>query len=540
MRRLVPVLLLAAALPALCGTVYLNILHTNDIHGGIVPREASFLNPDFPPMIGGGAHIYRYAEEVRAECEENGEYCLLLDAGDIYQGTPTGNYETGDCVVEWMNAAGYDMMTLGNHDFDDGVENALDLCWQSEFPVVCANFVNAETGEIPEPVEPYLIMDFGGVDVAFIGMTTTDTYGLVTPELLGDYVFLNEVETTERYIEEVREQGAEVVILLSHIGQPGDPDRYLERVYEAWEEGEEYTKDFSMNHAELSTVVPGIDLIVSGHTHYGLYEPWVNPVNHTIVVQGYANGTGIGHIRLAIDTETGEVTGWDLPAGEEYVSLLHDQFWPDPEMAEMIESFRAVAEAGMDEVIAEAVEQIPRGGAEHPLGRLVADAMMWATDADVALMNRGGIRAAIPRGPITPRIVYQALPFEEDLYILEVTGAELKEILEAGMQGRRRDMEIGGVTAYRNQAMPDGEKIEDMMIGGEPMDPERTYRFVTTGYLALGNVGYDVMLQHDSELAGVTLLDAVVDYLGEQEELEADNRMRIIWIDEPRGESPEQ
>jgi 2',3'-cyclic-nucleotide 2'-phosphodiesterase (5'-nucleotidase family) len=530
-RILLPLMLLLAFM-ASGDTIYLNILHTNDIHGGIVPREATFLNPDFPPMIGGGAYIKSYVDNVRQECAENGEYCLLIDVGDIFQGTPTGNYQGGHFVMEWMDSVGYDMMTLGNHDFDDGMDNLLDLCHQADFPVICTNLVDSSTGEIPEPVIPYEILDFQGVKIAFIGLATPDTYGLVTPELLGSYIFLNEVETTRKYVEEVRRQGADIVILVSHLGQPGDPDRYLQRVFDAWENGEEYTKDFSMNNAELTCLVDGIDLIVSGHTHLGLAHPWESPVSHTLVVQGYANGTGIGRIRLHIDTDTGTLVGYDLPEGEEYISLLHDQFWPDSACASMIEGFRQIAEAGMDQVIAEAVEQIPRGGAEHPLGRLIADAMIWSTGADVALMNRGGIRAAIPRGPITPRIIYQAIPFEEDLYTMQLTGSQLKEILETGMQGRRRDMEIGGLTATRDQTRPDGEKMGNIMIGGEPWDPDSTYTLVTTGYLAQGNVGYDIMMNYQAVPAQITLMDAVTDYIRELGEVEADNRMRIVWIEE--------
>jgi len=532
--RYLAVLLLVAVSLASADVVYLNILHTNDIHGGIVPRRATFLNPDFPPWIGGGAWIYAYVEEVRASCVEEGEYCLLVDAGDIYQGTPTGNYDTGRLIMEWMNLAGYDLMTLGNHDFDDGVTNALNLCRQAEFPVVCANFVSTSTGGIPSPIEPYVVMDFGGIDVAFIGLVTPDTYGLVDKEVLEGYLFTDEVEATEYYVEQAESEGADVIILISHLGQPPDPSKYLERIYEAWEAGEEYTKDFSMNNTELSTLVHGIDVIISGHTHIGFAEPWVNPINHTVIVQGYANGTGIGHLRLALDGETGILLGYDLPFGEEYISLLHDQFWSDPVMEEIIEGYRDVAEEGMDNVIGEALQEIPRGSAEHPLGRLIADAMLEVTDADVALMNRGGIRAPIPRGPVTPRIVYEAIPFEEDLFIFMLTGAELVEVLETGMQGRRRDMEIAGLTAMRNQASEDGNRIENMLIDGVPLDEEHVYRFVTTGYLAQGNVGYDLMREFESASAGVTLFDAVIEYIGMNSPLQPDNQIRIVWIDETR------
>ncbi len=534
MKRNLILILLCAASALQADIVYLNILHTNDIHGGIVPRKATFMNPDFPPWIGGGAWIYGYAEKVRAECRERGEYCLLIDAGDIYQGTPTGNYDTGTLIIDWMNLAGYDMMTLGNHDFDDGADNALRLCGLADFPVVCTNFVETASGEVPEPIEPYVIMDFDGVEVAFIGLVTPDTYGLVDPEMTEGYLFTDEVEATSRWMEAAESGGADVIVLVSHLGQPPDPEMYLERVFAAWEAGEEYSKDFSLNNTELSTVLPGIDVIVSGHTHIGFADPWVNPITHTVIVQGYANGTGIGHLRLTLDTEAGTLVGYDTPFGVEYISLLHDQFSPDPGMQEIVEDYRQVAEAGMDEVIGEALQEIPRGSAEHPLGRLVADAMLQMTGADVALMNRGGIRAVIPRGPVTSRMVYEVIPFEEELYLIELTGAALLEILETGMQGRRRDMEIAGLTAYRNQASPDGSKIEDPLVSGDPLDPGLNYTFVTTGYLAQGNVGYDILREFETIPAGLSLLEAVVEYITMTSPLRPDNNTRIIWIDETR------
>lgn len=514
--------------------VYLNILHTNDVHGGIAPRPATFLNPDFPPMIGGAACLATYVNQVREECEANGEYFLLLDAGDIYQGTPLGNYDGGFYVVEWMNYIGYDLMTLGNHDFDDGVQNSLRLSEMADFPVVCCNLVEAETGNLPEPLLPYVFYDIQDVKVAVIGLTTTDTYGLVDESLLEGYIFLNEVESTRRYIREVREQGAQIVILLSHLGAPPnhEADRYLQRVYEAWENGMEYTKEFCMNHAELSTVVEGIDVIISGHTHVALKPPWINPVNHTIVVQGYANGTGLCRLRLVIDTESGSLVGYDSPEEEVYISLLHDEFFPDPYVETMIDEFRNVAEEGMDEIIGEALMEIPRGGAEHPLGHLVTDAMLWRTGADVALMNRGGIRAVIPRGPVTPRIVYEALPFEENLYILELTGSELLQVLETGMMGRRRDMQLGGATAVRNQNREDMFKIEKLLIDGEPVDSTAVYTFVTTGYLVSGNVGYEILLSFPSVYGGSTLLDTVLDYITQFSPISPDYSLRIKWIDE--------
>jgi 2',3'-cyclic-nucleotide 2'-phosphodiesterase (5'-nucleotidase family) len=527
-RALVPVLLLASLSRA--GTVFLNILHTNDMHGGIVDVDATFMNPDFPPGIGGGAWIASFVREARESCEQAGEFFLLVDVGDCWQGTPVGNYDSGAFVVEWMNSVGFDMTTLGNHDFDRGAETALRNAGLMDFPVLCCNF-ETEDGIVPDEIIPYIIMDFGGVKTAFIGLATPDTRTLVDQAGLEGYRFTGEVEAVERCAAEAREQGADVIVLVSHLGQPPDPETYLERVFEAWDHGVEYTKGFALNNAELTCVVSGLDAVISGHTHVGLAEPWVNPVTHAIVVQGYANGTGIGWIRLHMDTETGTVTGFDCPLGDEYVSLLHDQYWPDPENLALVESFRSVAEAGMDEVVGLTVSEIPRGAGEHPLGRLVADAIRWRTGADVALMNRGGIRAAIPRGRVTARTVYSALPFEEDLMAFRVTGARLLEILETGMQGRRRDMEISGFTCRRNQSMPDGSKIEDPMVGGIPLDPEAEYVFATTGYLAYGSVGYGILTSLEPWYTGYGLMDTVIEYIRAHSPIEPDYRDRVVWVD---------
>ncbi len=522
-----PLLLLAAISPA--GTVYLNILHTNDIHGGIVHGDATFMNPDFPPGIGGGAWMASFIEDARRRARENCEYIVLIDAGDIWQGTPVGNHDSGVFVLEWMNAMGYDMMTLGNHDFDHGAGTALRNASLANFPVICANFETVD-GHVPEGITPYFTMEFGGVRTAFIGLATPDTRTLVDEAGLEGFVFTHEVQAVERYMAEALEEGATTIILVSHLGQPPDPEIYINRVFDAWEAGEEYTKNFSLNNAELTCLVPGIGAVISGHTHVGLPEPWVNPVTHSIVVQGYANGTGIGWIRLELDDATGTITGYDCPMGDEYISLLHDQFWPDTINLALVESFRQVAEAGMDEVVGRALSEIPRGSGEHPLGRLVADAIRWRTGADVALVNRGGIRASIPRGPVTARTVYSALPFEEDLLAFRVSGGELLAILETGMQGRRRDMQISGFTCRRNQSREDGGKIEEPLVNGAPLEPDSEYVFVTTGYLAYGSVGYGILTGHEPWHTGYNLMDTVIEYIRFHSPVEPDFRDRVIWI----------
>lgn len=493
--------------------VYLNILHTNDIHGSI---------------LDGGALLASFVAEAERSIIESGEFMLLVDAGDTWQGTPVGNWDSGALVMEWMNAVGYDMMTPGNHDFDRGAPVALRNAALARFPVVCANFVTPE-GETPRGIHRFIILDFDGVEVAFTGITTPDTRTLVDAAGLQGYDFTHEVQAVESVVAEVNDLGCQAIVLISHLGQPPNPEPSLRRVYAAWERGEEYTREFALNNAELTTVVSGIDVVISGHTHVALLQPWVNPLTGSVVVQGSGNGTGIGWLRLALERKTGRVSGHDFPMGYEFVNLLEEHFPPHSETAVLLESFRVMAEAGLDEVVGYSMAEIPRGAGEHPMGRMVSDAMLWSTGADVALINRGGIRASIPEGPVTVGSVYSSLPFEEDLFAFRVTGETLLSIMETGMMGQRRDTQVSGFTCSRNQAMPEGRRIQNPMVAGLPLEMEEEYLFVTTGYLAGGAVGYGILTGLEPIHTGRTLIESVLDYIRARSPLEPDYIARIRW-----------
>ena len=140
---------------------YLKIvtIFTNDMHGGIDRSEASFINPDFPPMLGGGAVAGRYILQKRQEAAQNGWGFLLIDAGDFYQGTPLGTVSEGEAVIEYMNTVGYDALTIGNHDFDNGWKNLKKLAEKANFPFLATNLYRKSTGELAEFVKPYIIKE---------------------------------------------------------------------------------------------------------------------------------------------------------------------------------------------------------------------------------------------------------------------------------------------------------------------------------------------------------------------------------------------
>ncbi|MFH1865905.1 MAG: metallophosphoesterase, partial [Candidatus Eisenbacteria bacterium] len=271
-------LVVAAALPASGedGLVRLSVVFTNDIHGGIDRSGATFMNREFPPPLGGAASAATYIGALRERAEREGGYVLVIDQGDIFQGTPVGNLNSGEAVIEYFNKIGVDVWTVGNHDFDEGFENLWHLIEYSRMPVLSANLVWAESQEPVEYVEPYIIKDYGGIKVAVIGLTTTDTPAMAFPAHVEPVAFLDEFETARKYVREVREKGADIVFVSGHMGLPYDPEAgYAEMIDEEEEREAENVREpleerkWGPSAMEISHYVPGIDAFFGGHIHKG-------------------------------------------------------------------------------------------------------------------------------------------------------------------------------------------------------------------------------------------------------------------------------
>jgi 5'-nucleotidase/UDP-sugar diphosphatase len=504
----------------------LSVVFTNDIHGGIDPTGATFMNREFPPPLGGGASAYAYIEQLRERAAAGGNHVLVMDEGDIFQGTPVGNFKKGENVVEFFNHIGLDVWTLGNHDFDEGSENLWHLIEMAKMPVLSANLAWQATQAPVEYVKPYVIKDYDGIKVAIIGLTTTDTPKMAFPEHVKGIAFLPEIETTAKYVKEVRALGADIVVVTGHVGLPYDPAVAYAELIES-EEQQMGSGDVSApveqqkwgpSAMEIVHEVPGIDVFFGGHIHKGFDKPWEEPTTHTVVFQTYGRGTGLGHVDLLIDRKTKTLSGYELA---DYrgglITLFEDEWWPDVETATMINGMVAEAEKGMDQVIGSTENDLTRGGeGETRMGNLVCDAMREELSADFAFANLGGIRDEIPTGTITPRQVFRVLPFGNTLMALEIDGRLLKEILEYRVSDDHHGLYISGARLVYNKTRPDYDRITFLSIGGEPWRPDKTYRVVTTDFLASGNAGlYMLPTVPDAQKmrTSTTDMDAVVRYV---------------------------
>ena len=513
------IIILAGTAVLMAEDLRLDILWTNDIHGGIDPYEATFMNPDFPPTLGGGGSHATYVNGIRKLAGDKRDN-FLIDAGDFFQGHPIGTVTKGRAVIDYMNKVGYDLLVIGNHEYDIGEEELIKTISKAEFPILSCNLFDRRTGELVPYAEPYRMFEKLGLRIAVIGVTTTDTKMMSFPENIKNVDFRPAKPEVEKYIKIVREdENADIVILVGHMGLPYSPEPAYQQRYGEKKPAEQEERRWGYDAQEIAHEVSGIDFMIGGHIHKGIAEPWEDPVTHTLVVQGYAYGSGIGHITLTLDPETKTVTGYELPAMREgmMVTMFEDEFIPEPEIAAAIAVQQKIAEAGMDEVIGTASIHLSKAGdAQSLIGNLVCDAMIWAGDADFSFLNLGGIRGEITKGPVTYRDVFNVMPFDNAMVILEIDGRLLKDIIELRVSGSRHGLRTSGAKVEFSRGRADFDRVTNLEIQGEPWQADKMYKVATTDFLLQGNAGLAMLTKlPDSQITLLesTLRDNIVNYI---------------------------
>jgi 5'-nucleotidase / UDP-sugar diphosphatase len=521
MRRFATILGLALALTASLAVaapqadvVRIHLLWTNDVHGHIAPEPARFMNPAFPPPLGGAASAATYIKKVREEAAAAGEPVLLMDVGDMFQGTPIGNTTEGAAVIEYYNTIGYDFAVPGNHDFDLGRDVTERLARQSNFPWLSANIVDATTHQVVGWLRPTLMLDLAGVKVGVIGITTPATARMSFPENIAGLAFTPMPEAIERHRDELRAQGAELILLAIHEGLPYDPQKGWSEIAGRQAAAAAGTEDGGadimqdqpttyganasyggMNLMELVNLVPGIDVAVGGHTHRGYEKPWIDPVNHTMCFESFGNGSSLGHAILRIDRATGALVGWE-PAHDRgtLVTLYEDELSPDAEVADVLRPHIEATQAQMARPIGETTVALTRGGpGANLVGNVVTDAMREQFGADFAFQNLGGLRADLPAGPITAGDLFSVSPFQNELVLFKLDGRMLRRIIEAKVLGDSEGLCVSGVKVAFDPGRPDWDKVVRLEVGGKPWSPDAHYTAVCTNFLLEGNSGLDML-----------------------------------------------
>jgi 2',3'-cyclic-nucleotide 2'-phosphodiesterase (5'-nucleotidase family) len=342
----------------------------------------------------------------------------------------------------------------------------------------------------------------GQVQVGIIGLTYPDTPTINRPENVEGLEFRDAVESVQEYITEVQDQ-ADLIVILSHLGYDAD--------------------------MALAQAVDGIDVIVGGHTHLFLERP--GKVNDTLIVQAGAKGQELGRLVLSVDLATGKVI--ENARGDVLLPVSNDVTAFNAEVQALVQTALAEAAETINQPIGEIDRSVdPRREGEFALGNLVVDAMLAADmgdgePADIAMHNNGGIRASLEKGPITFGQLYAVLPFDNQLMALDLTGAQVLQILEHSVSERPAAMQVAGMTLAFSTARPVGERILEATVGGEPLDPERIYRVVTIDYLASGGDGQVTFLEGTNPAYGDSEVWAVAQYIREHSPVNPQVERRI-------------
>lgn len=297
----------------------LHLVFTNNIHGAIHELPARFINPEFSPLLAGGAGAYTYITNLRKEASKAGDFVILTDAGNLFQGTQLGTDDGGTKIMKWMNWMAYDAFVPGVRDFDQGVDNLERLKKESNFPFLASNLKGVNG------IENYKVIDANGVKIGLIGLITPFLFDGLVPENYEGVEVLDLLETLNTQIETIRND-VDLIFVLSHLGLPYN----REDEYESFIKKASQEKLKIKNAIELAHFTNDVDVIITGGVSKGYDTPWVDPNTHTIVVQNYGNLTGIGHLILNVDKEKKIIKDYTFPTERGMmVNLFTDNIWPD-------------------------------------------------------------------------------------------------------------------------------------------------------------------------------------------------------------------
>lgn len=439
---------------------HLVILHTNDVHGQVQPRPATWLGGEEPPLIGG---LPRLAAAVRTVHEEVGEEnVLMVDGGDWSSGTPEGLLEEGAAFVTAMAAVGYDAMCVGNHELDHGAASFKETAARAMAPAVLAN-VREKSGERVDWAPPYRVFERAGLKVAVVGLLSQATPS-ITHSDTKEVIFTDPIEELSKVREELG-RDVDLVLPATHLGV--DTDRALARAH------------------------PDLVFIAGGHSHSYLREGVLE--GDVLIGQVGSKASNLGRLDLWIDLETNEITRREY----QVMSLLDDPIEGArvERVDELCGALLKATEANMGEVIGELATPLERARSSvesSGAGNLIADAFRAHFGGDCAFQNRGGIRCDLPRGPVTRRDLFELLPFGNHPVLLELEGVHLEATLRQAVEGTAHTgLEVSGLTLeVSNEEAP---KLLGVLVGEDPLDPARVYRVVTNNFIAEGGDNYQML-----------------------------------------------
>jgi 5'-nucleotidase/UDP-sugar diphosphatase len=434
------------------------LLHTNDFHGALLPNSGQ----------GGIAEIAAFVKTVK-QINTN---VLLLDAGDINTGSAISNIFNAEPDIRSYNIMGYDAVTFGNHEFDGSLDKLDGQIKLASFPFVSSN-IKREDGSFLGGNQ-YIVKKYGNITVGIFGITTLRSKIIASPD--SSLTFINEIDAAREVVDILlNTENVDIVVGITHLGTVKETDDHITSL-------------------DLVRAVPGIDIIVDGHSHAYLEVPI--EIGKTFIVSANEWGKYVGYGKITVQN-----------------GVISNFFWlpvpisPDVEVTMTLRPYIEKARATLDEVIGEAAETFIFGNRltryqETAIGNMITDANAWylrnvsGQNIDFVFHNGGNIRAELAAGTITWSKILTILPFDNYLYIVSMKGSEIIELFDfiaTIPQGNGGFPQFSGDVRYTVDKSSGSGAITELTIGGEKVDPDRVYRLCTNDYILGGGDGYEVM-----------------------------------------------
>ena len=461
----------------------LTVVHMNDFHSRHEPVDTRLqtCRAGGTDCFGGSPRLASAVAAVQAAARAEGRDPILLDSGDQFQGSLFFTAHGGKAELAVMHQVGTEAMAVGNHEFDRGPPVLADFIKGARFPVLSCNIDASADPHLRGLIKPWVLFDRAGLKVGVVGVTVEETSFLSSP---GPLVAFNDAgPAVARAAAEARAAGAQIVLVLSHLGVERDQT--------------------------LAGTVPGAPVWLGGHSHTLLSNsergallphPVVQkgPAGTALIVQAACFGRYLGRLDLDLAAD-GSILAWG--GDTHHISLDTPE---DPAVAAIVATYAAPLDALRSRVVgtlSAAMTNEQCRTAECEIGDMIADVMLTGVpSAQVALMNGGGIRTGLRGGDVTYGDVLGVMPFGNTLATLQLSGADLRTALEHGISriGQGGFAQVGGVRETYDMSRPDGDRLTDISIRDadgtwRPLDPARSYRVVTNDFMRRGGDGYDVL-----------------------------------------------
>lgn len=460
--------------PKPAGTGF-TILHTNDIHGHLTAWRG-WEGDLAGKTVGGMDRLGSAIKQVRAKV--GADNVLLLDAGDTLGDTMIADETKGKAIIDVMNALGYTAMVVGNHEPDFTAETLKQRIAEAKFPVLAANITEKGTGKLFG--KPYIIQQVNGVKVGILGIAYPNTALTTAKKNVSGLDYRDAPPVAREYIPKMRKAGAQFIVVLSHYGLSADK--------------------------KLAKQVPGIDIIVGGHSHNRMTNALKE--GNTLIVQAGAHGSDLG--RLDVQLENGKIT-----MHEHSLITLDNALIPtDSEIAAVVDKALSPHKNKLDERLGDALTPITRAQTiagqeprkrdqESPADSLFADIIREKTQADVVMLPGVGYGTSISTGTINAADLRNLIPHESKVVTMTLTGAQIREILEQSLENTYTDdpkkkvgglVQVSGMTFKYKADANYPRRLLEVRVGNTPLEAQRNYKVATNSLLAGGGHNYKTFL----------------------------------------------